>query len=105
MEKDLYKYKYLKYKNKYINLELQIGGELLGKGAWGEVNDLCIDKTDLCETLKESATIKAYKDYNKEKNKFETIEIEYDKLKEWIADKDKNKITKKFTKKDKFETE
>lgn len=61
--------KYLKYKNKYINLknyiEIQKGGRILGRGAWGEVSDLCLkdndsDKDTFCKQFVISSTIKFY---------------------------------------------
>jgi len=54
-----YKEKYIKYKNKY--LDLKYGGKILGKGATGDVYDLCEegDLESFCKILNE---------YNKKNN-------------------------------------
>jgi serine/threonine protein kinase len=101
--------KYNKYKNKYIllktYLEIQKGGEVLGKGAWGEVSDLCSDNSDLCHTLSNNSILTAYTKYDLNSDKFNTMILDKKNFDEWIKTYHKNKIVKKFISKTNFESE
>lgn len=104
-----YQNKYNKYKNKYIllkkELENQDGGKVLGSGAWGQVSDLCIDKSDLCHTLANNAIITAYTTYDANTDKFTNISLDKKLFNNWIKNNYHHKIVKKFTSKANFEGE